>query len=54
MTGVQTCALPIYVNTISSLVDLISIQRNYANAQKVLTVLDGIRSTITNELGKQG
>ena len=42
------------VNTISSLVDLISIQRNYANAQKVLTVLDGIRSTITNELGKQG
>ncbi|MEO6445739.1 MAG: flagellar hook basal-body protein [Gemmatimonadaceae bacterium] len=40
------------VNTISSLVDLISIQRNYANAQKVLTTLDGIRGTITNELGK--
>ena len=40
------------VNTISSLVDLISVQRNYAFAQKVLTTLDGIRSTIANDLGK--
>ncbi len=40
------------VNTVSTLVDLITVQRNYAFAQKVLTTLDGIRSTITNELGK--
>lgn len=40
------------VNTLSSLVDLISIQRNFADAQKVLTTLDGIRGTISNELGK--
>jgi flagellar basal-body rod protein FlgG len=40
------------VTTITSLVDLISIQRNFADAQKVLTTLDGIRSTIVNELGK--
>jgi flagellar basal body rod protein FlgG len=40
------------VNPISSLVDLISVQRNFAFAQKVLTTLDGVRSTITNDLGK--
>ncbi len=40
------------VNTVSSLVDLISIQRNYAFAQKVLTTLDGIRATISNDIGK--
>lgn len=40
------------VNSVSTLVDMIEIQRNYAFAQKVLTTLDGIRSTITNELGK--
>ena len=40
------------VNTLSSLVDLISIQRNFTDAQKVLTTLDGIRGTIANELGK--
>ncbi|MEP7346641.1 MAG: flagellar hook-basal body protein [Gemmatimonadaceae bacterium] len=40
------------VNTVSTLVDLITVQRNYAFAQKVLTTLDGVRSTITNELGK--
>lgn len=40
------------VNTLSSLVELISIQRNFADAQKVLSTLDGIRSTIVNELGK--
>jgi flagellar basal body rod protein FlgG len=42
------------VNTVSSLVDLITIQRNYAFAQKMLTTLDGIRGTISNELGKVG
>lgn len=40
------------VNTVASLVDLITVQRNYAFAQKVLTTLDGVRSTITNDLGK--
>jgi flagellar basal body rod protein FlgG len=40
------------VNPISSLVDLISVQRNFAFAQKVLTTLDGVRSTITNDLAK--
>ncbi len=40
------------VSTLTSLVDLISIQRNFADAQKVLSTLDGIRSTIVNELGK--
>lgn len=40
------------VTTITSLVDLIAIQRNFADAQKVLSTLDGIRSTIVNELGK--
>ena len=42
------------VNTVSSLVDLITIQRNFAFAQKMLTTLDGIRGTISNELGKVG
>jgi flagellar basal body rod protein FlgG len=40
------------VNTIGSMVDMISIQRNYASAQKVITTLDGIRGTIANELGR--
>ncbi len=40
------------VNTVSALVDMIEVQRNYAFAQKVLTTLDGIRSTIANDIGK--
>jgi flagellar basal body rod protein FlgG len=40
------------VNTVSSLVDLIAIQRNYAFAQRALTTLDQVRATISNELGK--
>lgn len=40
------------VNTVSTLVDLIEIQRNYAFAQKVMTTLDGIRATIANDLAK--
>lgn len=31
---------------------MISIQRNYAFAQKAITVLDDIRSTITHDLAK--
>jgi flagellar basal-body rod protein FlgG len=40
------------VNPVASLVDMISITRNYAFAQKVLTTLDGIRGTIANDLAK--
>ncbi|MEX0912750.1 MAG: flagellar hook-basal body protein [Gemmatimonadota bacterium] len=40
------------VNTVGSLVDLISIQRSYAAVQKAVVTLDGIRNTISNELGK--
>lgn len=40
------------VNTVSTMVDMISVQRAYANAAKALTTLDGIRATISNELGK--
>ena len=42
------------VNTVSTMVDMISVQRGYANAAKALTTLDGIRATISNELGKAG
>lgn len=40
------------VSTIGSLVDLISIQRNYAAVQRAVVTIDGIRSTISNDLGK--
>lgn len=40
------------VNTVGSLVDLISIQRNFAAVQRAVTTLDDIRGTISNELGK--
>ena len=40
------------VGTIDSMVDLISIQRAYAAVQKAVTTLDGIRDTISNQLGR--
>ena len=40
------------VNTVDSLVDLISIQRNYAAVQRAVVTIDEIRGTITNQLGK--
>jgi len=40
------------VNTIGSMVDMISIQRAYAAVQKAVVTLDGIRGTIANEIGK--
>jgi flagellar basal-body rod protein FlgF len=40
------------VNTIGSLVDLISIQRNYAAVQRAVVTLDDIRNTISNDLGR--
>jgi flagellar basal body rod protein FlgG len=42
------------VNTVSTMVDMISVQRAYANAAKAITTLDAIRATISNELGKAG
>lgn len=40
------------VNAISEMVDMISIQRNYAAVQKAMTTLDAMRSTATTELGR--
>ena len=40
------------VNTIGSMVDMISIQRSYAAVQRAVTALDEIRGTISNDLGK--
>ena len=42
------------VDTVGSLVDLISIQRNFAAVQRAVTTLDEIRGTISNELGRVG
>ncbi len=40
------------VQPISELVDMISIQRNYAFVQKGLSTLDDVRATIANQLAK--
>ena len=40
------------VNSISTLVDMITVQRNYGFAQKAMTTLDAVRGTITNDIGK--
>jgi flagellar basal-body rod protein FlgG len=40
------------VNTVGSMVDLITVQRSYAAVQRTITTLDGIRHTIANDLGK--
>ncbi|MGQ0646122.1 MAG: flagellar hook-basal body protein [Gemmatimonadaceae bacterium] len=40
------------VNSIDALVDMISIQRNFAFTQKAISTLDDVRATITNQLGK--
>jgi flagellar basal-body rod protein FlgF len=40
------------VGTIDSMVDLISVQRAFAAVQRAVTTLDGIRETISNDLGK--
>lgn len=40
------------VNPIESLVDMISIQRHFAFAQKAISTLDDVRATISNQLGK--
>jgi flagellar basal-body rod protein FlgF len=40
------------VSTISSMVDMIAVQRAYAASEKAIVVLDGIHGTIANELAK--
>lgn len=40
------------VNTVGSMVDMISIQRAYSAVQRAMTTLDDVRGTVTNELGK--
>lgn len=40
------------VNPISTLVDMIAVQRAYASAQKAVTTLDAVRETATSELGR--
>lgn len=40
------------VNSVSTLVDMITVQRNYGFVQKAMTTLDAVRSTISNEIGK--
>jgi flagellar basal-body rod protein FlgF len=40
------------VNSVSTMVDMISVQRAYAAVQKAVTTLDAISGTATNELGK--
>ncbi len=40
------------VSSVGSMVDMIAIQRAYANVQKVLTTMDDARSIATTEIGK--
>jgi flagellar basal body rod protein FlgG len=40
------------VNPLSSMVDMIAVQRAYAAAQKTLLVIDDVRDTAANQLGK--
>ena len=40
------------VNTVSSMVDMIAVQRAYASVQKAVTTMDSVRGTAVNELGK--
>jgi flagellar basal body rod protein FlgG len=40
------------VTSVESLVDMISIQRAYASAQKVMTTIDAARGISVTEIGK--
>jgi flagellar basal-body rod protein FlgF len=40
------------VSAVNAMVDMISIQRQYANVQKVLTTMDAAREIATSEIGK--
>ncbi len=40
------------VNTISSMVDMIAVQRAYAAVQKAMITMDGVNGTISNDLAK--
>jgi flagellar basal body rod protein FlgG len=40
------------VNTVSSMVDMIAVQRAYASVQKAVSTIDAVRGMAVNELGK--
>lgn len=40
------------VNSVGAMIDMISIQRAYSAVQKAMTTLDGVRSTIANDIGR--
>jgi flagellar basal body rod protein FlgG len=40
------------VSSVSTLVEMITVQRAYASVQKAMTTLDGARGLMTNEIGK--
>jgi flagellar basal-body rod protein FlgF len=40
------------VNTVSSMVDMIAVQRAYASVQKAVTTIDAVRGMAVNEIGK--
>lgn len=40
------------VDTVGAMVDMISIQRAYSAVQRAVSTLDGIRQTISNDIGK--
>ncbi len=40
------------VNAVSSMVDMIAVQRAYASVQKAITTIDAVRGTAASELGK--
>ena len=40
------------VSSVSSLVEMITVQRAYASVQKAMTTLDSARGLMTNEIGK--
>lgn len=42
------------VSSVGSLVDMISVQRNYTSVQKTIVTLDEIRSKISNDIGRLG
>jgi flagellar basal-body rod protein FlgF len=40
------------VNSVSSMVDMIAVQRAYASVQKAVTTIDAVRGMAVNEIGK--
>jgi len=40
------------VNAVSSMVDMIAVQRAYASVQKAVSTIDAVRGMAVNEIGK--